>query len=363
MLETEKGGKLFLANVWDEYQRAPFWRRGRVLSAYAGSMMATRQEWPESFESAKANLLPRVKERTFFGVTALQLAGADVMPFSYEILNEQLAVELVYDLPTTIASVNAERLAKWGVTLEDALRTARHNLRLRTSGTLATIRPGLYRSPWCDNHDSSRLLLTELITRLEVRGAPVAMLPSRDILLVTGSDDADGLAAMAAIAEPALREPRTVSGTAFVFEKGAWSAFVPPIGHPQRDRFRLMAHMSLAQDYEQQKHWLDRKHQAEGADVFVGSVLILRNKTSGRVTSLSTWAFDAVTLLPRTDELAIATGAGDAPSLQVPWDLAASVLGELLEPQGLVPERYRVARSPSAEQLARLRAQAEAPRG
>jgi hypothetical protein len=49
------------------------------------------------------------------------------------------------------------------------------------------------------------------------------------------------------------------------------------------------------------------------------------------------------------------TGADVQPPLIVPWDRAAELVGDLLVPQGLVHERYRVERSPSPEQLERLR--------
>ena len=88
------------------------------------------------------------------------------------------------------------------------------------------------------------------------------MIPHRDTLLVTGSDDTEGLGAVTELAEPALQEPRNVTGQAFVFENGDWKAFVPGPGHPYRERFRLMARISAAQNYDQQKHLLDKKYDA-----------------------------------------------------------------------------------------------------
>lgn len=288
----------------------------------------------------------------------LRFAGEKVMPFSYEPMTDDLAVELVYDTPNAIASVNPEHLARWGLPLADALRTARHNLRLCTQGTLEPLRAGVYQSPWRDNHDSSRILLTELISRLDVRGAPVALIPTRDVLLVTGADDVAGLGVVADIAEPALQGTRTISGVAHVFTDGAWRRFEPPVGHPQRERFRCMARMSTAADYEAQKQLLDQKHESEGADIFVGSFLLLRDRATGEVKSLSTWAYNAVSLLPRTDEIAIASGPHDAPDVRLPWEHAAEIVEDLLKPQGLVPERYLVEKSPTPQQFERLSAAA-----
>ena len=41
--------------------------------------------------------------------------------------------------------------------------------------------------------------------------------------------------------------------------------------------------------------------------------------------------------------------------MRVPWDHAASVMGDAMQPQGLVPERWRVDRFPSEEEQAELR--------
>jgi hypothetical protein len=57
-----------------------------------------------------------------------------------------------------------------------------------------------------------------LIRELEVKGDPVAMVPNRDTLLVTGWADEPGLARMAALAEDAAGHPRPVSGVSVRLE-------------------------------------------------------------------------------------------------------------------------------------------------
>jgi len=42
-------------------------------------------------------------------------------------------------------------------------------------------------------------------------------------------------------------------------------------------------------------------------------------------------------------------------SLIVPWDTAATVMGDMSEPQGLYPERYLVKGFPSDEQMAEMK--------
>ncbi len=46
------------------------------------------------------------------------------------------------------------------------------------------------------------------------------MVPSRDSLFMTGSEDEAGLAILAAIADKPLREPYALSGVPLIFEDG-----------------------------------------------------------------------------------------------------------------------------------------------
>jgi hypothetical protein len=58
------------------------------------------------------------------------------------------------------------------------------------------LEPGLWASPWRNHEDASRLFVPELVQKLKVKGKPVALCPRPTVLLVTGSEDPDGLAAM-----------------------------------------------------------------------------------------------------------------------------------------------------------------------
>ena len=55
-----------------------------------------------------------------------------------------------------------------------------------------------------DGYDASRLLLSDLVRQFEVRGEMIAMVPNREDLLITGSEDEDGLRGMLSLAAEAL---------------------------------------------------------------------------------------------------------------------------------------------------------------
>jgi hypothetical protein len=107
-----RGSQIFfnLHNAYAEWQSAPRLRRNAVLRFFAASLLEP-SEPPESVDEARPNLLPRVRELEWYEVMKLQFAdardgrGPGVV---YEPLNEELALEIVYDLPTAVMSVAPE---------------------------------------------------------------------------------------------------------------------------------------------------------------------------------------------------------------------------------------------------------------
>jgi hypothetical protein len=350
------GAVINLHNGFVEWERASILQRGQVLRRFA-EVFLQPGEPPATVEEARPNLMLRVRDREWFAVNELRFADAGDghgPAFTYEPLNEWLAVEVVYDWPTSVSSLKQETLDDWGMSVEEAIRTGRANLRERTEGTFRSVAPGVFASPWQDTYDAARLLLTELISRLELPGDPVALLPQRDHLLLAGSDDESGLGRIAQLAEPLLAEPHRVTGRAFVWREGRWQLFLPPQAHPHHESFRRLVTLTVADDYNEQKTVLEQRHAAAGDDVFVAAVLLRTDNASGETRSVCTWTEGVRTLLPRTDEIAfVAPGDSETDDgiTLVAWDRAVAALGGVMEPQGLLPERWLVERFPSEDEL------------
>jgi hypothetical protein len=269
-----------------------------------------------------------------------------------------LAVEIVYDRPDSVASLAEETLEGWGMTYDDALRVARSNLRDRTPGTFVPVAAGVYGSPWNDAYDSSRLLLVELISRLDVNGDPVALLPNRGALFITGSDDVEGLAEAAALAEPLLSEPRRETGRAFVRRDGVWQAFMPPADHAAYVPYRRMAYLTQAMDYNDQKQAIEQELREAGTheDVFVGSLMLTADRETEMVVSTASWAEGVPTLMPRADFVSFVSGESDETRqiIRVPWNDAVEIVGDLMQRQDADPERWLVESFPDAARLGAL---------
>src|SRR5690606_34062769 len=115
----------------------------------------------------------------------------------------------------------------WGVSFYEALEAAQRNLEQMGKIAFAQIGEGLFASATGDNYDASRLVLLELVRRFPLRGTPIAMVPNRDTLLLTGEDDVQGLEMLAKIAADSLNQPRPISTIAIRLEGDQWRSWLP----------------------------------------------------------------------------------------------------------------------------------------
>src|SRR5947209_16771863 len=66
------GGELFLTTAHQVYTEAPFWRRGGTLKVYAHQMASFASfKYPETFDAARANLVPVVRNGVYLDVAEL----------------------------------------------------------------------------------------------------------------------------------------------------------------------------------------------------------------------------------------------------------------------------------------------------
>ena len=125
---------------------------------------------------------------------------------------------------------------------------------------------------------------------------------------------------------------------------------MPKAEHPLYWDFRKLQTQSFGQEYTEQKELLDKRHQQAGEDIFVASFSGMGRKGTEELTSYCVWGKGVLAWLPRTDVVAFIAEHGQQP-LMVPWDRALEVTGNLMEPMGMYPERWRVTEFPSNEQL------------
>ena len=175
------------------------------------------------------------------------------------------------------------------------------------------------------------------------------MVPNPETLIVTGSDDVDGLKGMLGLATNALQQPRPISGIAFgsMATTGCPGCPIHPIA--LFNEFRGLQLQSIGRGYAEQKEMLDG---TTDKDTFVASFSIVQHPETEHFMTYCVWPKDTLTLLPHTDRIAFMQ-EGKGP-LMAEWDRAVEIVGHLMEPLDIYPERFRVSEFPTDEQLAAM---------
>jgi len=350
---------IYLGNLFHEYTRVPRAERPAVLRKFVLGNAIEAAEMPDTYDAAKPRLLPIVRTAAD---EAMGLLSAQRLSTTPDDSPARLAsrppagpfiVGLAFDTPNAIRRIDARQLEAWQVDFERVLDDALQNLRgLPEHGGWQQIAAGVWRGAWGDSYEPSRILLPDLIRRLDVAD-PVALMPVRNALLVCSARNEAGLAVMAALAKAAIEsEPRWLSLTPLALVGERWEVFTPP---PSCARaYAELALHDLAQAYAGQKNLLDDLHQRRGTDIFVASATGVEK--DGQLMTYSVWTEGVDTLLPRTD-LVVLSRLKDgqlAQTIFVPWDAAVAALSALMEPTDHVPARFRARQFPDAQQWSAL---------
>ena len=179
----------------------------------------------------------------------------------------------------------------------------------------------------------------------------------KNVLIVTGSEDVDGLAKMAELAEAATSDTRFMTAIPVRLQWDQWVPFRLPEGHSLQSRFEFLRYQSITRDYDEQKTLLDQLHERNDEDVFVASYTATQNQETGKVSSYSVWSKDVLTILPEVDCVHFfddSMSGDDKIAAIASWGRVVEIVGGLMRKQEMCPPRYLVDEFPSREQLAEL---------
>lgn len=355
---------IHLLHARPEWEAAPLGARPRVLHRRFWSAIQT--ERAATTEHVLKGVLPRIRDRAWFSAVRRQAElelGADesaidevMLPFAA--INEELAAHLAYELPSSVTEIGPDRLAGWGLSFEELFSRAKDNLKAASQGPWEEAAPGVFASPFHDSLDATRILLPELFTAMPLKGKPVFLAPTHDIVFVTGDDDPEGLQQVAVWTEEALLEPRAHTAIAFRLVEGAWQRWLPPKGHPAYPKLKLLALQTTASAYSRQKEVLESLLESNGHEILVATLRAFRSP-GGEVFTACAWQEGLEALLPQTDRIDfVRPGPENTPSSAKVWsttfDIARKTLGELMQPIGDLPERWRVKGFPTDAQLEQM---------
>lgn len=230
---TDGAGKelnFFLHNAYDEYVQAPD-RLQEIVVRHAESLRES-----SDLEAAidRAQIVPILKDRAWIAETtqAVQERGAP-QPAEYvsEEYNEQLVILYAEDRPKNIRYLTPGNLAELGIAREELRALAVTNLRRILPGVETHAGPLVSRITAGGNYEACLLLLDNVWTdgSIAVAGDPVVAIPTRDLLLVTGTKTPGGIAKLRELASKSIAEGayRLTDGL-FVYRDGKFIELAKP---------------------------------------------------------------------------------------------------------------------------------------
>lgn len=364
-LRVNGSGVVPLGNLRAQCRTVWPWQRATVARQFV-SVHLDRPERPETIEGARRRLMPGLHDSFALDALRLRAQAEDqvvVRPIGFP-LGSRLWAACFLDHPSSASLVVDSDLEAWGVSPERCLETGLENLAARSAGALDQVARGVYHSTWRDGYDPARILLTDLLAPLCLRGDPVAFAPNGNHLIVTGAEDGEGLALSLLFAMKVLaEEPRPMSALPLVRRGGEWVDLELPRGHALEPLLRRARVSELHHVYAEQARLLERVHERSGSDVYVAKYNGLcgeKNDDYDDYTSHSLWAKGVVTLLPRSERVLFFDD--ERPRTEriladVDWSVVRQHCPTLMhDGGGHHPPRYLVREFPGEERLEAMRA-------
>lgn len=215
-----KESTIYLDNLWLKYKES-LEDRSELIEKYVRLTQVLGQEDPPL---DKQNVVAMIKDSQY-----LHVGGQET-----QLLTEHLCGDLwiVYaeDRPETIKTIKPEALLTAGIDKSELRALAVENLKrilpsseIHGGGPWYLLRAG-------NDYVASVILLDsmwdEICATGMVAGDVVAAIPTRDVLMFTGSDSNDGIAAIRKRAgEISKSGPHAISDTLIVRRSGTWSVF------------------------------------------------------------------------------------------------------------------------------------------
>jgi uncharacterized protein YtpQ (UPF0354 family) len=222
-----------LDNAYTRYTSDPA-TLDRVIANHISS---TREAPPEADAASDSSIMAVVKPIDYLLAVKKQLTGGGPgNDLVFERLNEDLVVVFVFDTENSMRLVMKKDLEQRKMSTATLHALAVKNLaaffatRVRIERLKNTGDARLYGVGLDENYEASALLLEKYWTRetFDVRGDIVVFVPARDSVLVTGSQDKEGLRLAARVAEKAYQEMAySISPLGYVRRDGKWKRFKP----------------------------------------------------------------------------------------------------------------------------------------
>ncbi|MGE0549335.1 MAG: hypothetical protein AB7O24_23175 [Kofleriaceae bacterium] len=342
---------VFLGNFAAEYALATPTERHAVIARYA---RLTVRPVRVASSDLRTRLLPKLavrREREQLRLRVGSDAAVTNLMTGRPIADGHLMIDLAVDDPETIRTVLPSDLAACRLTEEAAYVCALANLRARSGGQWHEIVPGLLLSPWADFWDGARLALPSLFRGLPIKGDPIVVVPNRCAVLVTGSEEPDGLAALYRATRSLMTKERPVFVSPLRLDGDHWR---PIIHLVDRGTIRIapslmfLSSLQDTLDYGACESLVHDRLTGWGFDR-VGLVGTL--EAQDVLMTVTECGPGARVAIPKTDMVSFDLGHRSA---LVAWYKVEQMLGSDLVPLDIWPSYFELRRHPREDEVAPL---------
>lgn len=229
-------GTLFLTNAYAQYTANP-----DALQNIFGNQIAALKGTIVAFDDySSSSIFAVIKPADYVSTVAAQRAKADVsqeISLVVETLNEDLRVLYVLDTEASMQMLTKDGVKKAGLE-EAALRpVAVKNLRkyfsekpVKIERLEQTGKAAIYQVLLDENYEASILLIDDYWNKktFDVAGDIVVFVPARNVVIVTGSEDKEGLRLASYVAKSGYDElGYAISPHGYRRAAGGWTRFEP----------------------------------------------------------------------------------------------------------------------------------------
>ena len=200
----------FLDNAYDTYKQDPKSKQG-IIKRFVAAGVETIASMGKSEELDRKLIVPVIKDRPWLEETrkAMINRGAKEM-------FENVCEELNSDLIILYAEDSPKNIRYWGQKDLERAHIDRKELRSLACENLTRLLPkierrganGLFMLTAGGDYEASLLLIDSIWSEMqrEVRGDVIVAIPSRDVLIVTGSEDRQGIEKMKQIVQQSFAQ-------------------------------------------------------------------------------------------------------------------------------------------------------------
>jgi len=231
--ETSNGKEhiSYLDNAYIDYKTDPS-NIDNILDLYANSLVESLNMNEKSY--GKERIFPVIKDHAYIeqvGALLKKKNNNDKFPFLYEKLNDVLYVLYAFDTPKSIKFLTDDDIVELGVSSNELRNLSKANLKKSIPSIQIDGDPTRISILVADGtYEASFLLFDNLWTKKQfpVQGEIVVYVPSRDLVLITGSKDLESLAKVQNIVYNSNNEwSHIVAEVGFIRTGGKWEVYKP----------------------------------------------------------------------------------------------------------------------------------------